>query len=58
MTSILAILFFTLTQLIVEQQLADKYCPTKTNLKQPCPSCGSLHTIKNGRSAIGRSPLN
>jgi hypothetical protein len=34
MTSIFAILFFTLTQLIVEQQLADKYCPLKTNLKR------------------------
>jgi len=45
MTSIFAILFFVLTQLTVEQQLAEKYCPSKTNLKQPCPSCGSLQTI-------------
>jgi hypothetical protein len=47
MTSILAILFFFLTQLTVEQQLAEKYCSSKTNLKKPYPSCGFLQTIKN-----------
>ncbi len=40
--------FFVLTQLTVEQQLAEKYCPSKTNLKRSCSSCGSLHSIKNG----------
>jgi len=55
MTSIFAILFFVLTQLTVEQQLAEKYCPSKTNLKKPCPSCGSLHTIKNGSTHNGKS---
>ena len=48
MTNIFAILFFILTQLTVEQQLVEKYCPSKTNLKPACPKCGSLHTIKNG----------
>jgi len=47
MTNIFALLFFILTQLTVEQQLAEKYCPAKTNLKQPCPKGGSLQTIKN-----------
>ena len=42
MTNIFALLFFVLTQLTVEQQLAEKYCPSKTNLKKTCPSCGSL----------------
>ena len=54
MTSIFAILFFVLTQLTVEQQLADKYRPLKTNLKQPCPKCGSLQTIKNGSTHNGK----
>lgn len=55
MTSIFPILFFTLTHLIVEQQLVERHCPSKTNLKQPCPSCGSLHTIKNGSTHNGKS---
>jgi len=55
MTNIFAILFFTLTQLIVEQQLVEKYRPSKTNLKQPYPSCGSLRTIKNGSTHNGKS---
>ena len=55
MTSIFAILFFTLTQLTVEQQLAEKYCPSKINFKKPCPSCGSLQTIKNGSTHNGKS---
>ncbi len=54
MTNIFALLFFVLTQLTVEQQLAEKYCPSKTNLKKPCPSCGSLHTIKNGSTHNGK----
>ena len=36
MTNIFALLFFVLNQLTVEQQLAEKYCPSKTNFKQPC----------------------
>jgi len=55
MTSIFAILFSVLTQLTVEQQLADKYCPSKINFEKPCPSCGSLHTIKNGSTHNGKS---
>jgi transposase-like protein len=55
MTSIFAILFFTLTQLIIKQQLVEEYCPSKTNLKQPCPSCGSLQTIKNDSTHNGKS---
>ena len=55
MTNIFAILFFVLTQLIVEQQLTEKYYPSKTNLKQPCPSCGSFQTIKNGSTHNGKS---
>jgi IS1 family transposase/transposase-like protein len=55
MTNIFALLFFTLTQLIVEQQLVERYYPSKTNLKQPCPSCGSLETIKNGSTHNGKS---
>ena len=47
MTNIFALLFFVLNQLTVEQQLAEKYCPSKTNFKQPCPSCGSYHTIRH-----------
>ena len=31
MTNIFALLFFILAQLTVEQQLAEKYCPSKTN---------------------------
>jgi len=46
MTNIFALLFFVLTQLIVEQQLTEKYSSSKTNFNQPCPSCGSYHTIK------------
>jgi len=57
MTNIFAILFFVLTQLIVEQQLTEKYCASKTNLKQPCPSCGSLHNIKSGKSYWGNLVL-
>jgi hypothetical protein len=48
MTPIFAILFFVSTQLPVEQQLTQKYCPSKTNFKQACPSFGSLNTIQNG----------
>jgi len=55
MTNIFAILFFILTQLIVEQQLTEKYCPSKTNLKQAYPNCASLHTIKNGSTHNGKS---
>jgi transposase-like protein len=54
MTSIFAILFFVLIQLTVERQLVEKYCPSKTNLKPPCPSCGSLQTIKNGSKHNGK----
>ena len=38
----------------VEQQLTEKYSPSKTNFKQPCPSCGSYHTIKNGSAHHGK----
>ena len=55
MTKIFALLFFILAQLTVEQQLAEKYCPSKTNLKKPCPSCGSIQTIKNGSTHNGKS---
>jgi len=54
MTNIFAILFFVLTQLAVEQQLVEKYCLSKTNLKQACPNCGSLQTIKNGSTHNGK----
>jgi len=54
MTNIFALLFFVLNQLTVEQQLAEKYCLSKTNFKQPCPSCGSYHTIKNGSAHNGK----
>jgi len=47
MTNIFALLFFVLNQLTVEQQLAEKYCPSKTNFKQLCPSCGSYYTIRH-----------
>jgi transposase-like protein len=40
--------------LTVEQQLTEKYSPSKTNFKQPCPSCGSYHTIKNGSAHHGK----
>jgi len=52
--NIFALLFFVLTQLTVEQQLTEKYSPSKTNFKQPCPSCGSYHTIKNGSAHHGK----
>jgi transposase-like protein len=54
MTNIFALLFFILTQSTAEQQLAEKYRPAKTNLKQPCPKCGSLQTIKNGSTHNGK----
>ncbi len=54
MANILALLFFFVIQLTVEQELAKKYCPSRTHLKQPCPSCGSLQTIKNGSSHNGK----
>jgi transposase-like protein len=54
MTNIFALLFFVLTQLTVEQQLTEKYSPSKTNFKQPCPSCGSYHTIKNASAHHGK----
>ena len=54
MTNIFALLFFILTQLTVEQQLTEKYSPSKTNFKQPCTSCGSCHTIKNGSAHHGK----
>ena len=57
MTSIFAILFFVLTQLTIEQQLVEKYCPSKTNLKHPCPNCGSLQTIKNGSTPEMLNPV-
>ena len=38
----------------VEQQLTEKYAPSKTNFKQPCPSCDSYHTIKNGSAHNGK----
>lgn len=54
MNNIFALSFFILTQLIVEHQLKEKYCPSKTNAKKPCPRCGSLGTIKNGFSHNGK----
>ncbi len=54
MTNIFTLLFFVLTQLTVEQQLTEKYAPSKTNFKHPCPSCGSYHTIKNGSTHNGK----
>ena len=55
MTNIFALLFFILAQLTVKQQLTEKDCPSKTDLKKPCPSCGSLQTIKNDSTHNGKS---
>jgi transposase-like protein len=55
MTPLFALFFFLLTQLTVEQELAEKYCPTETNLKPSCPRCGSYHTIKNGSVHNGKT---
>jgi IS1 family transposase/transposase-like protein len=54
MTPIFAMLFFLLTQLTLERQLAEKYCDLDTDFKQPCPRCGSHHTIKNGSIHNGK----
>lgn len=54
MTNVFALLFFVLTKLVIERQLVEKYCLSKTHLKQPCPSCSSLGTIKNGSSHNGK----
>jgi IS1 family transposase/transposase-like protein len=54
MTSLFAILFFLLTQLTVEQQLTEKYCPPENEVKPSCPRCGSYHTIKNGSVHNGK----
>ena len=54
MTPLFALFFFLLTQLTIEQELAEKYCPAETNLKPSCPRCGSYHTIKNGSVHNGK----
>ena len=54
MTPIFAILFFCLTQLAVEQQLAEKFYPPITHLGASCPRCGSYHTIKNSYTHNGK----
>jgi IS1 family transposase/transposase-like protein len=54
MTPIFAMLFFLLTQLTLERQLAETYCDLDTDFKQPCPRCGSHHTIKNGSIHNGK----
>ena len=54
MANIFTLLFFILTQLALERQLAEEYFPSKTHFKQPCPSCGSYHTIKNGSTHNGK----
>ena len=55
MTNIFALLFFVLTQLTVEQQLAEKYCPSKTNFKQPCPT-GQCEVLGKSTSLLGFQP--
>lgn len=54
MTPLFAIFFFWLTQLTVEQKLAEQYLSQQTNLRPPCPCCGSYHTIKNGSTHNGK----
>jgi transposase-like protein len=54
MTSILAIFFFWLIRLTVEQKLVEQYCPPPTNFRLPCPRCGFYHTIKNGSFHNGK----
>lgn len=46
MTSLFAIFFFLLTQLTVEQELAEKYCPPENEVKPSCPRCAAIPNSK------------
>ena len=52
MTNIFALLFFVLNQLTVEQQLAEKYCPSKTNFKQPA-LLPTVWKVYNSNTTVG-----